>query len=203
MVRKFLCYRPAAMVLLLSATACSGPSYYRRVGEAGEKQPCESLSFEPLDYGYLARLFADELKQHPLYQTLRGDPGGESAPCIAHLEFKTDKTDRNTKASIMEKKILSELMRDGVRYISEQERKGMIEAIKRQHSDLNDQETRAEFGKFANAKYYLAGEITDVLHAVSLTKKKRDFHLFIKLLQLETLETRFSCDVVVTKYMEK
>ena len=79
----------------------------------------------------------------------------------------------------------------------------MIEAIKRQQSDLNDQETRAEFGKFANAKYYLVGRIYDVPHEISLSEKKRDFHLFIKLLQLETLETRFSCDVVVTKYQEK
>lgn len=203
MVCKIWYCRLACLALLLSNTACSGPSYYRRVGEVGEKMVAESLSFEPLDYGYLARLFADELQEHSLYQELRGDPMSKETPCIAHREFKIDMTDRNTKASIMEQKILSELMRAGVRYISEQERQDMVEAIKKQHSDLNDQETRAEFGKFANAKYYLVGRIYDVMHPISLSEKKRDFHLFVKLMQVETLEARFSCDVVVTKYMEK
>lgn len=79
----------------------------------------------------------------------------------------------------------------------------MIEAIKLQQSDLNDRQTAAEFGKFANAKYYLTGRLYEVMHTISHDQKKREFHLFVDLLELETLVSRFACDVVVTKYIER
>jgi hypothetical protein len=196
--------RAAALVLLLPLPACmSGPSYWRVMGESGERQPSESLSFEVRDYGDLARLFVDELKQSPLYARLQaGDPESKTTPAIAHKEFRIDMSDRNTKASIMEQRLRVELQRAGVRYINEQERQEMIEALKRQHSDLNDPATRAEFGKFANARSYLVGRMYDVTHAISLSQKKREFHLVVDLVDPQTLVSSFACDVAITKYME-
>jgi hypothetical protein len=203
MVLKNRCLRQVLPLCLAVLAACvTGPSYRRVVGENGESQPAESISFEVQDYGELARQFVQELQQHALYNELRGDPASASTPAIAHKEFRVDMSDRNTKASIMEQKIRVELQHAGVRYINEQERQSMIESLRQQQSDLNDRETAAQFGKFANAKYYLVGRLYEVMHTITLNQKKREFHLVVDLLRLETLESRFVCDVVVTKYME-
>ena len=47
------------------------------------------------------------------------------------------------------------------------------------------------------------GRLYEVLHAISRDEKKREFHLFVDLLHIETLVSRFACDVVVTKYIQR
>jgi hypothetical protein len=187
----------------LALAACGGPSYVRQVGEFGEMEPAESTSFEGRDYGDLARLFAQELTQHPLYEAVLHQTAiRPSPPAIAHKSFTVDMSDLNTKPELMEQRIRTELQKTGVRYISEQDRQSMIESLELQNSDLNDPETRGKFGKFANAKYYLVGKLFEVQHYITEGNKKREFHLVIDLLDVETLESVFTGDVVVTKYMK-
>jgi hypothetical protein len=192
------------MVLVAATTlaGCGGVSYFRQVGESGEQEPAESISFEARDYSELARLFADELKKSPLYQTLRASGSGDQPPAIAHKAFTVELSDLNTKPEVMEQRIRSELQQAGVRYISEQDRASMIESLKLQNSDLNDPATRGQFGKFANAKFYLVGKLYQVEHYIQKNSKKREFHLFVDLLTVETLESVFTGDVVVVKYMQ-
>jgi hypothetical protein len=170
--------------------------------ESGEQEPAESISFEARDYGELARLFADELRKSQIYQTLRTSGAEEKPPAIAHRAFTVEISDLNTKSEIMEQRIRTELQKTDVRYISEQDRNSMIESLKLQNSDLNDPATRGQFGKFANAKYYLVGKLYQVEHYIDKQSKKREFHLFVDLLTLETLESVFTGDVVVIKYMQ-
>ena len=192
----------ALVTTLATVAACSGVGYTRQVGEFGETEPAESISFESRDYGDLARLFAEELKQSPIYQELRTSGGEKQPPAIAHKSFTVDIADLNTKPEIMEQRIRTELQKAGVRYISEQDRASMIASLELQNSDLNDPATRGQFGKFANAKYYLVGKLYAVEHYIEAKSKKREFHLFVDLLTLETLESVWSGDVVVVKHME-
>jgi len=186
----------------LLASCQSGPEYTRQVGEFGEPEPAESVSFEARDYGDLARLFSQEFVESSLYNQLHKTADNPEPPAIAHKSFTVDMSDLNTKSAIMEQRIRTELQKAGVRYISEQDRASMIESLNLQNTDLNDPKTRGEFGKFANAKYYLVGKLYEVEHYIQKDKKKREFHLFIDLLKLETLESAFTADVVITKYME-
>ena len=54
-----------------------------------------------------------------------------------------------------------------------------------------------------NASYYLVVKLDEVEHYITTRRKKREFHLFIDLLELETLESVFTADVQVTKYMSR
>ena len=74
----------ALVTTLATVAACSGVGYTRQVGEFGETEPAESISFESRDSGDLARLFAEELKQSPIYQELRTSGGEKQPPAIAH-----------------------------------------------------------------------------------------------------------------------
>lgn len=191
---------PAA--LLLAAGCQSGPRYERQVGEFGERQPAASISFEARDYGDLARLFAGELEEAELYRrVLCSKPGEDRPPAIAHKEFTVDISDLNTKPAIIEESIRVELQRIGVRYIAEDRRAAMIASLELQNSDLNDPSTRGQFGKFANAKYYLVGKIYENQHYINETSKKREFFLVVDLVELETLESVFTSRVFVIKYM--
>jgi hypothetical protein len=190
------------MTILATLTACSSISYTRQVGEFGEVEAAESISFESRDYGDLARLFAEELKKSALYPQLQAPSGGGPQPAIAHKSFTVDISDLNTKPEIMEQRIRTELQKTGVRYLSEQDRASMIASLELQNSDLNDPATRGQFGKFANAKYYLVGKLYAVDHYIDKQSKKREFHLFVDLLLLETLDSVWSGDVVVVKHMD-
>lgn len=182
--------------------SCGGVSYSRKVGARGDLEPAESISFEAEDYEDLSMLFAKELEQSRLYSELVKAEGGAKPPAIAHKSFTVEISDLNTSPAVIEQSIRVELQKTGVRYISEQDRASMIESLELQNSDLNDPATRGKFGKFANAKYYLVGKLYERQHYVQEDKKKREFHLFIDLLELETLESVFTGDVVITKYME-
>ena len=193
----------ALLAALLLMSSCAGPRYTRQVGEFGPVEPAGSASFEGRDYGDLARLFTKQLTEAALYKNeLERSPARPKPPAIAHKEFTVDISDLNTRPEIMEQRIRVELQRAGVRYISEQERQAMIERLKLQNSDLNDPETRGRFGKFANARYYLVGKLYEVQHYTGPKAKKREFHLVVELLDVETLESVFASEVLVTKTMQ-
>jgi hypothetical protein len=191
------------LICLGVASGCAAPSYTRQVGEQGQIEAAQSVSLEGADYTALVTRFAQELTESSLYEAeLRRTPARPRPAAIANKELKVDISDLGTKPDLLEQRLRIELQRAGIRYISEQERQAMIERLKLQNSDLNDPETRGRFGRFANAKYYLVGRLYEVQHYTGQRSKKREFYLLVELLDVETLESVFASEILLTKRMQ-
>ncbi|MEM7233984.1 MAG: hypothetical protein AAF517_17530 [Planctomycetota bacterium] len=197
--------KAAALLALVSCcvSCSSGPSYQKQIGESGAWVSARSVSFETSDYSALAKLFADELTQTSLYESLRGDVADPKTPSIALLDFEIDLDDRATRVRTVESSIRSELQSVGIRYIDERARDALLERLELQQSDLHDPASRAKLGRLANAKYYLSGRLSDVTHQPSRDEMVREFHLFVDLLDIETTVSRFHKKLTVTKVMKK